>query len=117
MINEYENKDFIEEKSFEELSHHLKQFENELFCLNKMIESHENSLQINSLINKKGLIYVKNGFSQNSEQNEENKTSVINQLNESISEEKKSLRRNKSEEKVKNKQNIRNIRFGNKNQN
>ena len=52
LINEYENKDFIEHKSVEELSHDLKQFENELFCLNKMIESHENSLQINSLINK-----------------------------------------------------------------
>ncbi len=46
----------------------------------------DENLQMNSLINKKGLIYVKNSFSQNSEQNEENKTSVINQLNESISE-------------------------------
>ncbi len=97
MINEYENKDFIENKSFEQLSHDLKQFQNELFCLNKMIESHENCLQINSLINKKGLIYVKNSLSQNSEQNEqnsgleENNTSVINQLNESISQKRKSL--------------------------
>jgi len=88
LINEYENKDFIEEKSFEELSHHLKQFENELFCLNKMIESHENSLQINSFINKKGLIYVKNSLSLNNKQNsrlEENNTSAINRLNENIS--------------------------------
>ncbi len=107
LINEYENKDFIEEKSFEQLSHDLKRFQNELFCFNKMIESHENCLQINSFINKKGLIYVKNILSQNCEQNEqnsrleENNTSVINQFNESISQERKSLRRNKSEEKFK----------------
>jgi hypothetical protein len=49
------------------------------------------------LINKKGLIYVKNSLSQSSEQNEqnsgleENNTSVTNQLNESISQERKSL--------------------------
>jgi hypothetical protein len=61
-----------------------------------MIESHENSLQINSLNNKKFLIDVKNSLSQNSEQNEqnstleENNTSVINQFNENISEERKS---------------------------
>jgi hypothetical protein len=61
-----------------------------------MIESHENSLQINSLNNKKVLIDVKNSLSQNSEQNEqnstleENNTSVINQFNENISEERKS---------------------------
>ncbi len=66
MINEYENKDFIEHKSVQQLSHDLKRFENKLFCLNKMIESHENSLQINSFINKKVLIDVKN-----SEQNEQ----------------------------------------------
>jgi hypothetical protein len=97
LIYEYENKDFIEGKSFEQLSHDLKRFQNELFRFNKMIESHENCLKINSLINEKGLIYVKNILSQNSEQNEQNsrlkdnKTSIINRLNESISEDRKSL--------------------------
>jgi hypothetical protein len=60
--NEYENKDFIERKSVEELSNDLKLFQNELFCLNKMIELHENGLKINSFINKKGLIYVENSL-------------------------------------------------------
>jgi hypothetical protein len=60
--NKYENKDFIERKSVEELSNDLKQFQNELFCLNKMIELHENGLKINSFINKKGLIYVENSL-------------------------------------------------------
>jgi hypothetical protein len=52
--NKYENKDFIERKSVEELSNDLKQFQNELFCLN--------GLKINSFINKKGLIYVENSL-------------------------------------------------------
>jgi hypothetical protein len=61
-----------------------------------MIESHENSLQINSFINKKALIYVKDIWSQNSQQNQqnsglqENNISVIYQFNEIISQLRKS---------------------------